>query len=730
MTDYPFPVTEPPAPSRASWWWAVVLLPVLGAFSRYRGHPSHAFDPETSLAATAAREWVHGRLAYLPHYHFNLHQGSQILDGLLAMLGYALFGDHTMSWGFVGLLWVAFTAWAGALVLVRLVGWRAAWVWAALLTCAPFLIKDGLMALSGGHPPVGGQVLAALAFALLSKERTGRGAWGYALAAGAVVGIGTWYTRSAVVAGPCLLVGLWPAPRGADVVAELKRGLWDRRLWASAVGLALFPALLVATFAIHAAADTRPFQDEDFVSRMINPISNMEGCDEYTIAQGLCEEGESGLARLLAKSTEILGLRHARVLWMQPRSLTQGGLVESWKGLRDAGGVAWALAILLGIPLLGWAIGAKKVAPPALLILFAFAAYFGLYLLTSMRIEEVPETWWVDIIEPPAPTNARYFIPAWLLLLAVLAAGIGGGLGGDGALRLVSGGILSVLLVTGLGLTVRDVAVDGDPAIAFARHRSFRYFRNYVQGRGPPQEAHQVCDVTDPISRGNHLRSWATFNWCDMSCLMHDFTETDDELRWLDEKAGEACGAPLGPEDRAFVAHGLGVWWGSQANQFENDGIGVTVLRAFGGGENLPAEDARWFFFGVQDALWDYGAPMEIDEALELLCRQTKWGTRPLCPLVGIRACEWESPTPPADPMELCDDGRLDLRTLEPDVQREVVRGIGRNAGFSFPPIDPQAVDWSGWSPALKEAWLDGRAAGGRWRWRGEPMEYRPDRIP
>lgn len=726
MTDL-----APPSRARAALsWFAVVLLPVLGVFLRYRAHPAHAFDPETSLAMTAGREWAHGRLGFLPHYQFNLHQGSQVLDGFLAMIGFAIFGDHTMAWASVGLFWVAVTALAGAVVLQRLVGWSGAWVWAGLLASSPFLIKDGMMALSGGHPPVGGFILSALALSVLAKEGAGRRALLLACLAGAVVGLGTWYTRSVVVAGPCVLVTLWPAPGRGSVMDELRRGARDKLLLASVVGLLLFPLLLATSAWTHQASDTRASQDDNFASRLINPITDMESCTDYEILQGLCEEGEGPVERFVAKTGEILGFMHARMMWVQPRSLVTGQLTEAWKPLREVASMLWLFGFIGGIPLLAWGIAAGRIERSAGLVLFAAGVYLALYLLTGMRIEEVPERFWDEVTEAPAPTNVRYLIPSWTLLLAALAGGIGAGLAGTGVLRWASGLLLAGLLLSGFGLSGRDVVADADPAIAFERHQSFRYFRNYVQGRGPPQRAHQVCDVQDPISRGNHLRSWASYNWCDIACLMQDLTTTDDELQWLVDQAGEVCGEPISEDDRAFVAHGLGVLLGGQANFFDSKGIGITVLRAYGAGESLDEVDARWFFQGVQDALWDYGDPMDREEAIGLLCRETKWGTRPLCALVGIRSCEWELPTPPADPLQLCPHGDLDLAQLADPVRIEVIRGIGRSVGFSFPPLDEQAQDWSGWSTAEREAFVDGWLLGGRWRWRNDPMPYRPDRVP
>ncbi|MCO4771471.1 MAG: hypothetical protein KDA24_15670 [Deltaproteobacteria bacterium] len=728
MTD-----SAPPSSHRAKAvlaWMSLVLLPVLGAFLRYRGHSAHAYDPETSLAATAAREWVHGRLGFLPHYHFNLHQGSQIVDALLAMPGIWLFGDHTMSWAVVALFWVAVTAGAGAFVLHRLVNPQAAWVWAVLLALAPFLIKDGMLAHSGGHPPVAGQVLAALAFAVVARRAEGRRAWVFAFLAGAVVGGGTWYTRSVVVAGPCIAVALWPVPGRGTVMDELLRGLRSRQLWAGFAGTLLFPALLIVTFAMHHAAETRSSTDENFAGRLINPIVDMESCTAVEISQGLCEEGESRFERLGNKTAEMLGLRHGQTMWMQPRSLETGFRREEWKPFRNVGGAVWQLALLLSLPLLLVGIRSGRVSGPASLILFAAVVYLALYVLTSMRIEDEVAGFWTEVIEPPAPTTIRYLIPAWLLLLAVLSAGIGGGVQATGPLKAVSWTLLGALVVTGAALTGRDLVLDGDPSLAFERHQSFRYFRNYVHGRGPPQEAHRICDVEEPISRANHLRSWSTFNWCDMTCLMHDFTETDDEFRWLVAQAGEACGQPISGEDQAFVAHGLGVLFGSQARFYSYEDIAITVLRAFGAGENLEEVDARWFFLGVQDALWDYGDTMQEDEAIELLCRETKWGTRPLCPLVGVRFCEWESPSPPASPMNLCTNIEGFLERLPPEILPGVVQGVGRSTGHKFAPIQPSEHDWSGWDPALKDAFLEGWATGGRWRWRADTVEYRPDRIP
>ncbi len=162
------------------------------------------------------------------------------------------------------------------------------------------------MALSGGHPPVAGQVLAALALAVVARRSQGRRRILYALAAGAVVGIGTWYTRSVVVAGPCVVVALWPSPGSGGLVDELLRGFRSKALWAGFAGMALFPALLVMTYALHNIAETRSSTDENFARRLLNPIVDMESCTHYEIQNGLCEEGEGRLERLGNKTAEIL----------------------------------------------------------------------------------------------------------------------------------------------------------------------------------------------------------------------------------------------------------------------------------------------------------------------------------------------------------------------------------------------------------------------------------------
>ena len=184
--------------------------------------------------------------------------------------------------------------------------------------------------------------------------------------------------------------------------------------------------------------------------------------------------------------------------------------------------------------------------------------------------------------------------------------------------------------------------------------------------------------------------------------------------------------------DRAFLAHGMGINFGAQAMVFNFEPIGATAARVWAAADALDDTDRRWFLLGVRDALFDYGEPMVTEERLALFCRPDRSGAFPLCPLVGLRECDPEAPEPAAGPQSLCAIERLDFSTFAPGVVEGIVFGAGRSIGHRLPPSDLSGVDWTGWSPELKQAWLDGWAEGGRFRWRQtpDPPEYRPDRVP
>lgn len=734
---------------RSMIWVGIAAMPVLGVWLRLRAHPAHGFDEETSLAASAAREFVHGRLLYFPHFHLNLHQGSQLIDAFLAMPGFLLFGDHVLAWASVSLFYVAVFAAAGGWIAHRFAGWPAAWLLSALLAVSPFLLKDGLLAIAGGHAPVATWAILAVALALaargdpppdgdevgpLRRERL-------ALLAGLVAGVGAFYTRSAVVAWPAVLLILWPAPNGGTLMAELRAVLHSKRLRRVLIGAAIFPILSVGLTVSHEIVQTQWGREHSFGSllrRSLNPIVSMEGCSDYQIEVGLCgdRDQESWLGRKLNKTGEVLGAKHIRHQFLQPDSLRTGRALRSdgaRGAIRDGMGAVWVLAYLVALPLLVGLVFAGRLQPLTLAVALPPLGMVAGYVFTGMRVEAPPEGWWPEVSTAPWPTEVRYLIPVWALLLPSLAVGLVAAWRSTRVGRFAAGLLGGALLLTGVGMMGWDAVVDADPVEAYERFRPFRYLRNYTAHRGPPEGAHTVCGVTDVISRANHLRSGATWYDCNVACLEDEPERGAAELDYQFDKADRACpDEALTAEDRAFLAHGMGVDFGSQAMVFNFEPIALTIGRATAVGSGLKPADQRWFFLGVVDALFDYGEPMTTSARLAVFCREGPLGGFPLCPLVGLRECEWESPRPPPQPQGLCGDGRLDFSTLEPGIVTALVYGAGRSIGHRLPPIDPDTYDWAGWSPHLKEAYLDGWAEGGRFRWRqGEdPPVYTPDKVP
>ncbi len=730
-------------------WAGVAAAPVLGLWLRLRAHPSHGFDEETSLAASAAREFVNGRLLYFVHFHLNLHQGSQLWDAFLAMPGFVIFGDHVLAWASVSLLYMAVLALAGGWVAVRLAGWPAAWLFSALLAVSPFLFKDGMLAIAGGHAPVAAWAMLAVALALAARgdppadgdEHGPHRRLRLALIAGLVAGLGAFYTRTVVVAWPVVVLLLWPAPTGGTLIQEARAVLRSPRLRRALVGLTIFPLLVVGLTVAHEVGETQWGRDHEFGSllqRSINPIVRMEGCSDYEIEVGLCgdRDDETWLGRKANKTAEVLGGKHVRHQFLQPDSLRTGFAWQSdgpRGAIRDGVGAIWVLGYLVALPLLLWMILAGRLAPLTAAVALPALGMVAGYVLTGMRIESPPSGYWPEVSTAPWPTDVRYLIPGWALLLLCLAMGLVAAWRARGASRYLAALLGGAMLLSGAAMTGWDVVMDADPVDAYERFRPFRYLRNYTSHRGPPVDAHKVCGVDDVLSRANHLRAWATWNDCNVGCLGETPERGAAELDWLFWGANTSCpDEPLTAADRAFLAHGMGINLGAQAMVFNFEPIDRTINRAWQVGASLGAVDQKWFFLGVLDALFDYGEEMATSEKLAMFCREGPSGDLPLCPLVGLRECDWESPQPPSDPQELCRDELLDFSTMDPAMVEAIVFGSGRSIGHRLPPLATDDYDWSGWTPALKKAYLDGWAEGGRFRWRQseDPPPYTPDRVP
>lgn len=688
---------------------AQVALPVLGFALRYRAHPAHAFDPETAIAATAGRAMAHGMQPHLAHFQVNLHQGSQLVDALLAAVGFEALGDHTLAWGGVGLLWVGLLALAGADLLRRVAGPGAAWAFAALLTVAPYALKDGFVALSGGHPPVAVWMLLALAAAL-----RGRG-----LLAGLLLGVGTWYTRSVVLAAPVVLLALAPGWCGGRLRDEVRHLFTNRRLLAAGVGLLAFPALLLGQLALHRASDTWLSLEHQFLRKSINPIVAMDGCTQLALESGGCSDQQSVLALRAEKTAEALGLRLARLLWAQPTPRTTGQ--PDPPGLdQDAAGVLWVLLWSLGLLGVPWAVARGRLPREALLPWGLTVSYLAGYAGSSMRIEEASGGAWPVVWSAPPPTKLRYLMPLWSLLLVVLAAWLG-------TRRAWARGLLALLLLSGAGLLARDVLVEAEPPQVFARHRAFRYLRAFEHHRGPPREAHRLCGPQDdPISRANHLRALAGWSPCDVGCLGEDPAAAEDALDALADEA--ACDGLLRPGDRAFLAHGLGIVLGSSEHAFP-DGVRGVIELGWSVGVALPRADGDPFLRGVLDALRQSGYAWGWDEQQRRLCRATPWGSRPLCPLVGLRMCESQGALP-NDPADLCTN--LDapsLDAMDPAVRRAFLAGAGEALGRRVPLQALEPLDLP-WSPPDRAAFVEGWRVGQRFLWRDDDAPYTPLRMP
>ena len=131
------------------------------------------------MAPTVGRELFHRHVGDLFYYQIIVYQGSLLVDALLDMVGFAVFGDHLFAWQSVSLFYVAGIVLAGGALLYQASGRAAAVGFSLLVAGSPFLVKDGLLACIGGHGS--GLFFALLATALsLSAGRRPFGASGRA----------------------------------------------------------------------------------------------------------------------------------------------------------------------------------------------------------------------------------------------------------------------------------------------------------------------------------------------------------------------------------------------------------------------------------------------------------------------------------------------------------------------------------------------------------------------
>jgi hypothetical protein len=166
----------------------------------------------------------------------------------------------------------------------------------------------------------------------------------------------------------------------------------------------------------------------------------------------------------------------------------------------------------------------------------------------------------------------------------------------------------------------------------------------------------------------------------------------------------------------------------------------------------LPPQQAEDFLSGMIDRMDRSLMPYEpywprcsetsqdlarecVDKLVSLYCRSTPWGTRPLCPLVGVRLAAVEHPDglleDPRDLFESPDQWGFD--SLVPGLQEEFVRGAGRVHGYVHGPNVLRRQELKSWPEDLRGVYVEGWKSGQRFRWRDAsswPPPYTPQTLP
>jgi hypothetical protein len=472
-----------------------------------------------------------------------------------------------------------------------------------LLATAPFVIKDGLLTPAGAHSTGFFYALVPLAIAVSGKGPPGfwRG-----LAAGLSLAVGTWYMRSAVAAGPALAIALLPGG--------------PRALAGMTLGVLTFPALCAGDSALL----TRPggplaYRGFELVfSEMLGAIRAESMTPDYA-----------------GKAMEAIGADARPWMFAQPFSPPEVTDIPHRAIFRWAGRV-WFLGWMIGAGLLAAlaALRGPEEAPRrplwgAAVVLALAGAYAATYVISPFRIDP-------GLIGPPidgdvfAPglSGPRYLIPVYLGWTMALAGAVGLAWTNRWT-RILSLGVLWVVF-SGF-LTMRlDLQRYTEPAHFWDELRPFDYHRVWGLGRGPPLEVHVRCADPDPISRSNHLRVMGWHYIGDARALVDDPEYLSGRIQDFQDNWGKLSAADL-----PFFVQGAGQAIGDGMAGTDNLPVEQLFNGAFRSAATIGPELGEVFLAGfAQTIAWDVvgGDPRPT---VKLLCRETAWGTRPFCPVVG-----------------------------------------------------------------------------------------------
>ncbi|HCP45986.1 MAG TPA: hypothetical protein DIU15_08100 [Deltaproteobacteria bacterium] len=689
---------------RARLYLPLACVAVLAALARGLAHPTYFVDGEALIGPTVGRELFHGHLLDLFHYQIIVYQGSLLVDALLAVVGFAVFGDHLLAWQSVSLVYIAVLAVSGSYLLDSVCGRVGAIAFPLLLATAPFLVKDGLLAGIGGHGS--GVFYAVLSTALAVSAGKNPDQRGRALLAGAALAFGCWYIRTVILALPACLLAV---SRGGP-----------RTLVRFGLGLLVLPTLLLGNIIALWWVES-PYAADGILALC------------RTVVWEVRELGSAD-QDLWAKAAESVGAPYRSLLFAQPQSAVSP--VVPVRPLGQAAATIWVFGWLAALPVAVAFLGASwrrpSTAPgqPVMarldeltlkaVVPMLVMAYVGAYIFSPLRAEAILGEW-AEIFPPTAPgVNApRYLVPiylAWTLLLSFAL----GCLSQAGGWRRWTGWLALVLVAGSGGLQAQgDWFDDRDPWATVGNVEPYYYFKMFGPGRGPPREVHEKCATDNPVSRSNHL---FTLGWF--------IGQTPEQLLSAPRADREALdsflkGRSLSEEDIRVVVHGMGRALGDQmfsSFQLESDevlGVARKSAEALGKGRGGP------YLYGVGESM-DHGRlSSKPSQLVSLLCFEMRWGTRPLCSLAGQLLADTGLTEVPQDPQGLFVADVPALADLPPSVRLELVRGasIGLVNSSAITDLDDARVaswpdelgvffaeSWQAWKTG--ENWHDPGAAG------------------
>ncbi len=647
----------------------VVATVVAAAFVLLRllWHPHFLLDDETTFVNTVGRQWALGAPGAWTRYQLIPYQGSFLVDALLSSLGYRMVGDHLLAWFWVPMAYVTAFSALGASLCARIGGRWGLWLWVALLAGAPFLLKDGLISMPGGHTS---SIVWAL-LAVLAVDRALAGSDRAALVAGLIAGFGAWYTRSAVIV--CAAVPF----------VFLVAGRW-RSMRRALLGLLSLPLLLLLNGWALTVAGPWAGKDApgDLWSRML-----------WHIYGG----GDAAWAPL-GKTLEVVGVAGWRQLFAQPVPLPGETVAE----LSALPGALWAAAFA-GALVLAAGLVVRRVREPGAVQTVDLVALLGLlyaaaYVVSPLRVE--PETRW--FLGAPFPTMVRYLTPSMLVLLTLLGLSSAGLAAKGGRARLLAVALVAVIALPGVIQAARD---RSDRATEIWRTRlPFKYYRVFGAHRGLSEELLAGWHPTDQRADRNRLQVLGTFAACSPACVMADLLEPARRLALGAERWG------LDPEQRVVAARGMGMAFADHLWSSEEVGGDQLLGLAIEAGQRMSPRDGVAWLRGFAEVAAEDPGLLRVPEGrlVDALCGLELGGERPLCRAAG-RALSFECGQ---------DGIERDLRArVDEGLLLHVADAVGWRHGRDLPPWERAACQ-GGLAGDLAEAYGRGWAEGAQLRWR------------